>query len=64
MMVKIRRLSEEEGGGYLATIPPWESTYIADGETEEEAVQKLQVLCDEINNEVDKQSKPRSKTSA
>lgn len=45
VVAQIRPLSLEEGGGYLATIPPWGSTYVADGETEEEAFESLVELC-------------------
>jgi len=43
--ISLRQLSEEEGGGWLATIPMLgQAAFAADGETAEEALQELEAL--------------------
>jgi len=47
--VTLRELSEEEGGGFLATIPALEEkTFLADGETPAEALEALDALRQEL----------------
>lgn len=47
--VEVRKLSDAEGGGYLATIPELGArTFVADGATPAEAIEALQVLGREL----------------
>ena len=61
--IEVRPLTPEEGGGYLATIPPWGATFIADGETEQEAIDSLKRLCEVLaDNFLNKNERPRYRT--
>jgi antitoxin HicB len=43
--IALKKLSEEEGGGWMATIPQLGSyTFVGDGETQEEALENLELL--------------------
>ena len=47
--ISLRKLKDEEGGGYLATIPQLGSkTFIADGETPLQALAALNDLCRQV----------------
>ena len=51
--ISLRRLSEEEGGGWLATIPLLgQAAFAADGETAEQALQELESLRRELYEDV------------
>ena len=66
--VRIERLSEEEGGGYLATVPDLPG-YMCDGATPEEALKNVQEAiaswieaAKEWKQEVPKPSPPLART--
>lgn len=51
--ISLRRLSDEEGGGWLATIPRLgQAAFTADGETAEEALQELETLRRDLYEDV------------